>query len=350
MVRPAASALFVVAMLSGCGGNSESEPSKSSTGGAAGSGGAAGQSGAAGSASGGSSGAAGSTATGGTAGTPSSGGAPSCGLPAVAPGTTERTVSSSGMDRKVRVHVPPSYDASANVPLVMVFHGYTETAQQIENISQMTPVSDAHGFVVTYAQGISNGWNAGKCCGTAATTQVPDVQFVSDLMDALSTDLCIDEKRVYAAGFSNGGMLSNRLACELSNRIAAFAPVSGPLAMDGCKPTRFMPMIEFHGTGDFIVPYDGGGLSNAISAPDNFDFWRTNAACTDAPAEVYKNGDTTCMESSQCQGGAAVRLCTVQNGGHQWPGGKSAGPAGKLTQDIDASEEMVKFFLAHPLP
>jgi len=99
MVRPAASALFVVAMLSGCGGNSESEPSKSSTGGAAGSGGAAGQSGAAGSASGGSSGAAGSTATGGTAGTPSSGGAPSCGLPAVAPGTTELTVSRSAMDR-----------------------------------------------------------------------------------------------------------------------------------------------------------------------------------------------------------------------------------------------------------
>jgi polyhydroxybutyrate depolymerase len=350
MVRHAGCGLLALAVLTACGGSSEDELSKPASGGAAGSGAAAGQGGAGGATSGGSGGAAGSSVTGGAAGTTSSGGAPGCGLPAVAPGTTERTVVSSGKDRKVRVHVPPGYDATSDVPLVMVFHGYTETAQQIENISQMTPVSDAHGFVVTYAQGISNSWNAGKCCGTASATQVPDVQFVSDLIDAVSTDLCIDQKRVYAAGFSNGGMLSNRLACELSNRIAAFAPVSGPLAMDGCKPTRFMPMIEFHGTGDFVVPYNGGGIGGALSAPDNFDFWRTNAACTDAPAEVYKNGDTTCVESSQCQGGTAVRLCTVQNGGHQWPGGQSAGPAGKLTQDIDASEEMAKFFLAHPLP
>jgi polyhydroxybutyrate depolymerase len=269
----------------------------------------------------------------------------------VAPGTSERTIKTSGTERSARVHVPASYDATKNVPLVMVFHGYTESAEQIENISQMTPVSDAQGFIVVYAQGISNSWNAGKCCGTASAQKVPDVQFVSDLMDALSSELCIDQKRIYAAGFSNGAMLSNRLACELSNRIAAFAPVSGPLAMDGCAPTRFMPMIEFHGTGDFVVPYNGNGLGGALSVQDNFTFWSKNAACTDSqPAEVYNKGDTTCVEASQCQGGAAVRLCTVQNGGHQWPGGKSAGPAGKLTQDISASEEMVKFFLAHPMP
>ena len=225
------------------------------------------------------------------------------------------------------------------------------TAEQFETISQMTPVSDAQGFIVAYGQGIQNSWNAGKCCGTASAQKVLDVQFASDIIDTLAGVLCIDQKRVYAAGFSNGGMLSNRLACDLSNRIAAFAPVAGPLAMDGCNPTRFMPMIEFHGTGDFVVPYNGGGLGGAVSVPENFAFWSKNAACTDKnPAQVYDNGDTQCVEASQCQGGAAVRLCTVNNGGHQWPGGKSAGPTGKLTQDINASEEMLKFFLAHPLP
>lgn len=333
-----------------CGGDDEGPAEKKATGGA---GGAAGSGGSV--ASGGSGGSAGSGGSGGTDGGAGAGGggaAPACSLAPVAPGTTERSITSGGATRKARVHVPTGYDAKQKVPLVLVFHGYLENAQQIEKISEMTPVSDAKGFVVAYPEGISQSWNAGKCCGSAASQKAPDVQFVSDLIDALSSDLCIDDKRVYAAGFSNGGMLSNRLACELSNRIAAFAPVSGPLAMDGCSPTRFMPMIEFHGTSDLVVPYGGNGLGGALSVAANVAFWTQNAGCTDGqPTQVFKNGDSTCVEYSQCQAGAAVRLCSVEGGGHQWPGGQSAGSlAGKLTQDIDASDEMVKFFLAHPLP
>lgn len=358
MLGRALTGLWVLTFVVGCGGESDAElygSGGANSGGAAGSVSTGGSAGSAGSdGDGGSAGAAGQPATGGAAGTAGAaggGGAPGCGLPPVAAGTEERTITSGGSERKVRVHVPASYDASKSVPLVMMFHGYTETAEQFETISQMTPVSDAQGFIVAYGQGIQNSWNAGKCCGTASAQKVLDVQFASDIIDTLAGVLCIDQKRVYAAGFSNGGMLSNRLACDLSNRIAAFAPVAGPLAMDGCNPTRFMPMIEFHGTGDFVVPYNGGGLGGAVSVPENFAFWSKNAACTDKnPAQVYDNGDTQCVEASQCQGGAAVRLCTVNNGGHQWPGGKSAGPTGKLTQDINASEEMVKFFLAHPLP
>jgi polyhydroxybutyrate depolymerase len=260
-------------------------------------------------------------------------------------------VTTSGEQRTARLVVPASYDASTHVPLVLVFHGYTEDAADIENISEMTPVAEQHGFVVAYPQGKSNSWNAGKCCGTASSSQSPDVAFVSDLIDALSQEICIDPKRVYAAGFSNGGMLSNRLACELSDRIAAFAPVAGPRAIDQCQPTRPIPMIEFHGTSDFVVPYNGNGLGGAISVQANVDYWKDNAGCTDSAAISYQNGDTTCVQHTQCDAGATIRLCTVDGGGHQWPGGQSAGAlGGKLTQDIDASAEMAAFFLAHPMP
>ncbi len=108
-------------------------------------------------------------------------------------------------------------------------------------------------------------------------------------------------------------------------------------------------MIEFHGTGDIVVPYGGFGLGGAESVDATTTYWRTNAGCTDASSKVYDNGDSTCVEWAACQAGSAVRLCTVDMGGHQWPGGQNVG-IGKLTQDISASEEMVKFFLAHPMP
>lgn len=291
-------------------------------------------------------------APGGAAGQGGSGGiVAKCSAAPMPPGVSEVKIKSSGVERTARLVIPAGYDATQPTPVVLVFHGYLETAEQIENISQMTPAAAAAGFVVVYPQGISTSWNAGKCCGSSSSSKRPDVQFVSDLLDHLQTQICLDPKRIYAAGFSNGGMLSNRLACELSHRLAAIGPVAGPLAIDECLPQRVMPVIEFHGTSDFIVPYAGGGLSGTRSVQDNIEFWQKNAWCTDtAPAEVFQNGDSTCTEYNQCKDGAAIRLCTVQGGGHQWPGGKSAGPAGKLTQDVSASTEMLKFFLAHPMP
>ena len=346
--------LAVVALgVAACGGSSEGEssPTPEPDGGLDAAGGQSGSAGASG----------GGGSSGGSAGSSGSGAAPndaasdvtsSCGLSQVPPGTSTFEVSSSGEQRTARLIVPASYDASKHVPLVIVMHGYTQTAEAIENISEMTPLAEQHGFVLVYPQGIGNSWNAGKCCGSASSSARPDVAFISDLIDALSKELCIDPKRIYAAGFSNGGMLSNRLACELSDRIAAFAPVAGPRAIDACAPTRPMPMIEFHGTNDFVVPYNGNGLGGAVSVADNVNSWKTNAGCTDAsPTEVYQNGDSTCVEYSQCAAGSKVRLCTVDGGGHQWPGGQSAGAiAGKLTQDIDASAQMVDFFFAHSLP
>lgn len=343
MVR-ALSIASVAVCLVACGSSSEDGGGgKKNTGGVSGNGGGSGSGG-----SGGSAGMAGDAGLGGASG---SGGATSaCTLGPFASGKTPLTLTSSGVERTANLYVPKSYDGTKNVPFVMAFHGYLENADQMQDFTGFDAVAEAQGVVVAYPQGLNTSWNAGKCCGTSASSKRPDVQFVSDLIDTVSAKLCIDPKRVYATGFSNGGMFSSRLGCELANRIAALAPVAGPIAMDGCAPSRPLPVIQIHGTGDIVVPYNGNGLGGAISFPAAKDFWTKNAACTDTTAaEVYKKGDATCVESSACAGGAAVRSCTIDGGGHQWPGGKSVG-IGKLSMDLASSEEIVKFFLAHPMP
>lgn len=341
--------VLCVSLVVGCGGSSEEDltgsggkKSDSGTGGAAGT--------ASGGASGSGTGGAAGTATGGASGSGTGGASSACTLPVEAPGTSDLEITSSGVARKARVVVPPSYDGSKNVPLVLVFHGYLGNPADIETVTKMKPVAEQNGFIAVYPEGLNTSWNAGKCCGTSSSVDRPDVQFVSDLLDALEAKYCVDKKRIYSTGFSNGGMFSNRLGCELTNRIAAIAPVSGPRAVDTCNPTRFLPVIEFHGTSDIIVPW-GGQAYGSESVDVTTAFWKNNGACTDTdPTQVYQNGDTTCVEYSQCQGGVAVRLCKIEGGGHQWPGGGPNGGIGKQTQDISASETLIEFFLAHPMP
>jgi polyhydroxybutyrate depolymerase len=172
------------------------------------------------------------------------------------------------------------------------------------------------------------------------------------MLDALAKDYCVDPKRVFSAGFSNGGMLSHRLACELSDRIAAIGPVAGTMAIDACKPSRPVPVMHVHGKSDFVVPYNGGGLGGAQSVNDTISGWVSRNGCTDAQATgVFEKGKALCVEYSQCNAGSAVRLCTIDGGGHQWPGGTSAGGfGGTLNMDLDSSEAMAAFFEAHPMP
>lgn len=286
----------------------------------------------------------------GGAATGSGGGAPTCQGKFGAVGDSDYMLDHDGQSREYRVHAPPGYDGTVGLPVVFVLHGYTETNDQIETITQMTPAADARGYIAVYPQGRSTSWNAGNCCGSSASLGVDDVGFVSAMVDAIDEAYCIDPKRVFAAGFSNGGMLSNRLACELSDRIAAFGPVAGPLAFDGCSPPRPVPMMEFHGTSDFVVPYDGGGLSNAVSVDENVAFWVANNGCGTTPMVTFDKGDATCETYEGCQNDATVTLCTLEGGGHQWPGGESAGPGGEINMDIFASAALLDFFDAHPMP
>jgi len=280
----------------------------------------------------------------------SQGGAPSCGGKTLGAGDTDFSFDFDGATREYRVHAPPGYDPAVGAPVVLVFHGYLESNDDIENITQMTPEADARGYIAVYPQGLSTSWNAGNCCGSSQQLGVDDVGFVNEMLDRIEADYCVDIDRVFSAGFSNGGILSHRLACEMADRIAAIGPVSGPIGVEPCTPSRPVPVQHFHGTSDFVVPYNGGGFTGFTSVADSIAGWVERNGCATTPTVSFDMGDATCETYSSCTENADVILCTLEGGGHQWPGGESAGPGGTINMDIFASEALLDFFDAHPMP
>src|SRR5262249_11253544 len=151
------------------------------------------------------------------------------------------------------------FDGKSPVAVVLNLHGGMGRAESQRRQSGMNRVSDQHGFLVVYPDGTGIGplltYNAGACCGYAEKTRVNDVGFINALIDDLERQYQVDPRRIYATGFSNGAMMSYRLGCELSERIAAIAPVSGDLGVDGPVPKRPVPIIHFHGLKDENSPY-----------------------------------------------------------------------------------------------
>lgn len=262
-----------------------------------------------------------------------------------------RHLVSGGLTRVYRVHYPPSYDDHHPTPLVLDFHGLTMDKDGEAWLSHTPQKADSAGFIDVLADGVGNSWNAGDgCCDPAEQQGVNDVQFVSDLLDELERDYCVDARRVYVTGFSNGGFLANRLACDLSGRIAAIAPVAGvnPRTNAECKPSRPVPVLHFHGDADPIVPYAGGG--GFVGAQQSVDDWAARDGCDATAATTFQKGDATCVTRTRCSGGAEVTLCTIANGGHTWPGGSPMPVLGNTSTDLSATDAMWTFFAAHPLP
>ena len=286
-----------------------------------------------------------------------------CGLsagPYAAGTTTEGEVMHDGMTRTFRVHVPAGYEGTAALPLVLMFHGGGGTARQFEEASSgMNPVADRENFIAVYPDGTGRiqTWNGGGCCGGAVTNNVDDVGFTEAMLDHLESTLCIDRHRVFASGMSNGGIMSHRLACELSDRFAAIAPVAGTEMSPTCTPTRPVALMHIHGTDDGHVPFEGGmGCGPAgvafNSVPATMERRRTINGCASTTSRVLTEGDGTCEAYADCDADAV--LCSVAGGGHNWPGG--APPAGLIdcpgnggqSTTFIASEVIWRFFAEHP--
>lgn len=277
--------------------------------------------------------------------------APMCSGKTGAAGDKPMTLMVGGKARTFDVHVPATYDPAKRTPLVFLFHGFTMTAAQMATASHFAAAADKHGMIVAFPSGISSSFNAGDCCGIAQSTGVDDVAFASAMIDAIQADYCVDAKRVFSAGFSNGGFLSYRLACELSDKIAAVAPVAGGLRIDlaACNPKRPVPLLHIHGTSDLLVPYDGGiGAPHPVSY--SIDAFKTKNGCTGAGKVVYTKDDVSCTKWDGCTAGADVELCTVTGGGHQWPGGDTLPYGGSASPNLDSSETIAAFFDAHAMP
>ena len=278
--------------------------------------------------------------------------------------TSEGTMRQGRRMRTFRVHVPSGYRAGTAAPLVLMFHGGGGSGDQLEEkSSRMDAVADREGFIVVYPDGtgLLRTWNAGSCCGPAVKQEIDDVGFTGALLDHLEDGLCVDRRRIYASGMSNGALLSHRLACEMADRIAAIAPVAGVDVTSTCTPSRPVPVMQIHGTEDKHVPWGGGtgcGLAEVAfpSVPATVDAWRTRDHCSAARSPYLEQGDGRCEMSRGCTGGSDVVLCAIQGGGHSWPGGepkRGAFPCpgdGFQSRTFPASEVMWRFFKEHALP
>jgi polyhydroxybutyrate depolymerase len=279
-----------------------------------------------------------------------------CGrTPPQAAGTSsEGSVASDGTLRSYWLHLPLHYQLRHLYPLVLNFHGHGSDPRQQERYTGFSKLADQMSFIVVYPQGaIGAGGATGWDSGGVGRPKTNDVQFVSDLLDKLQRELCIDSRRIYATGFSNGGGMTFVLACRLAERIAAFAPVAGSYfpVMPSCAPGRSVPILEFHGTSDYIVPYTGQPNLHEISVPDWLSFWATEDGCRPNAQTFLPPGSVDGLEWTGCRGGAIVVHYRLDGGTHVWPGG-IGGPLRVPTVDqlLDASQLIWRFFLLHPLP
>jgi len=252
-------------------------------------------------------------------------------------------------DRNYLLRVPEGVARGRPMPLVLNFHGWLESARTQEQYTFMTEAAGKRGMVVVYPQGIGWSWNAGNCCARAQQENIDDVAFVRELVDRLEHQLCIDRRRVYATGMSNGGFFSYRLACDMSETFAAIAPVAGGEVAEVCKPKRPVSVLSFHGQLDTVVWFNGGWPPGVPSANEDVDRWSRRDACNPPTKAFYEMGEVSCRASDGCPAGTDVVLCTVGMGGHTWPGGAIDPGLGHTTGDVNATESMLDFFLAHPM-
>ncbi len=278
----------------------------------------------------------------------------------LAPGDHIRSLAIGDQARSYAVHVPPSYDPGRPTPVVLALHAAAMNGAAMARFCGLNETADRSGFVVVYPNGTGSTpfflyWDAGGVRGRPSD----DVGYVAKLLDDLATVVHVNRRRVYATGMSNGAMMCYRLAAELSDRIAAIAPVAGTMAIEACRPRRPVPVLHFHGTKDGLVLF--GGPDERI--PKNLKFlsvdasvraWAEADGCPEIP-EVFQVPDlaedgTSVLRKSYGpgRGGSEVILYIIEGGGHTWPGRpprvRYLGPS---TRDIAANDLIWEFFRKH---
>ncbi len=256
--------------------------------------------------------------------------------------------------RLYRLYVPQIYNGTP-APLVLNLHGYGSNALEEQLYTRFDLVADTAGCLVIYPQGTKdpqnkNFWNAGLLQGG-----VDDAAFLNALIDSISNQYSIDPERVYMTGLSNGGFMSQYMACFSNQKIAAIASVAGTMFTNwssGCNPSRVVPVMHIHGTMDATVPYNGNAYM--VSVNQLMNFWQQNNNCNSTPQiSSFPNINTSdgCTaeyhDYSPCSGYTETALIKINGGGHSWPGG--AVVIDVTNYDMDGSTEIWKFFLKHKL-
>lgn len=270
-----------------------------------------------------------------------------------------------GMYRTYLLHLPASY-GNAPMPLVMGLHG--GGPGDGENLMQRThfdELGEIEGFITLFPNGVFHDWADGRGVTDSEIAGIDDVGFLTTLIDSLQAAYLINPQRIYVWGASNGGMMAQRLACEASEKFAAFASIISsmpePLATN-CNPSdSSIPVLLMNGTEDNWVPYEGGPLGpltdggSTIGTDSTITFWRNHNNCTDnfeqtdfPDIDPFDNSTATRYRYAECNDAAEVVLYRIEGGGHLIPGMESnTNPIfllGYINYDISAAEEIWGFF------
>ena len=238
-------------------------------------------------------------------------------------GLQTKTFSHNNVNRNYLVYIPNSYDSEIDYPLMFLFHGFGGIASQFMNTADMRDLAESKNFIVVYPQGLDldgtgSHWN---CSNPSADNKsdVDDIGFIENLIDQLLIDYpVIDNKRIYAAGYSNGGFMSYYLACN-SKKFAAIGSVAGTMLDDSyqnCNAQFPTAMINIHGTDDFDVPYVGNSYYPSI--PDVVDWWKNFNNATNEDLLTNQDGTIEQYIYYDDAGDRFVEHIKVIGGGHYW--------------------------------
>ncbi|NBB89106.1 MAG: T9SS type A sorting domain-containing protein [Bacteroidetes bacterium] len=295
----------------------------------------------------------------------------SAGLAAHAQQNVLDSLEHQGFQRKYIVHIPPDYTEGNATPLVLTLHGGSGNFLNVQGFTQMNPISNQFGFISVYPQGYAESpiggftWADGR--GTVADrSNIDDVGFIVKLIDTLAADFSIDKDKVYICGFSNGGFMTQRLACEKPEPFAAIGSLGCSMdtnLIQTCNPNQAVPMAFFSGTADPEVPYTGGAMNNPTVTPivavdTAVQFWVANNNCQQEQPVVNIHdtvpGDSSTVELfkyTDCDCNADFYFYKIINGGHTWPGVPlpQLPQLGNTNEDIHGSYVLWNFFSDYSL-
>lgn len=327
--------------------------------------------------------------------------------------TTEK-VSVDDVDRTFMVRLPRDYDASRHYPVMIMLHGMNQDADDMERLTRFDDLADKDSIIAVYPMALHGRWNigvhpperrvmpmgpgrrrggygggypggeypgggypGGGGGGYPGRGQQPqnrepeehrsaqgdDIAFFNQMLDQLGTKFSVDWSRIYAAGLSEGGFMSMRLGCALSDRIAGIATIGAAMPKNMmCVPTRPVPVVMINGTSDPVVPYGGGTEHNldlpTISVEDSAKAWAKIDHCAEKPESTKlpkeKGGTETKVDTfTGCQQASAVVLYSLKGAGNTWPGGlqyEVEKQVGKTSDDINANETLWSFLVSKKLP
>jgi polyhydroxybutyrate depolymerase len=284
-------------------------------------------------------------------------------------GDHEYTIQSkNGQKYTYILSIPSTVDPAQRAPVIVHWHALSSDPEEARKVTSIDAKAAAAKAIVVFPRSPDKSWDVGECCTTVVGgTRRDEEVFARELVKDVVSKACVDERRIYTNGFSNGGMISQMLACKMPDVFAASAPLGSTLTSPKaeCKPSRPVPIFMLNGTADPLVGYDSPGTSGGISVPEDVKFWATTNGCTGEPETFLTKGKVKCTRYTHCSAGVEVAHCAVDGMGHCVPGMKTESASNCMTKtafgllpiqlgmpndDVDALQMDMDFLLRFTLP